>query len=50
MKETKSKKIEVRLTPEEKQLFKEWCEERGYTISDYIRSLIERALSNGNNK
>lgn len=44
MKETKTKKIEVRLTPEEKELFKEWCEERGYTVSEFIRDTINKAI------
>ena len=45
MKETKTKKIEIRLTPEEKELFKEWCEERGCTISEFLRDYINRTIS-----
>lgn len=45
MKETKKDIVKLRLTPEEKELFKEWCEERGCTMSEFLRDYINRTIS-----
>ena len=37
MKDNKTKKIEVRLTAEEKNLIQEYCQERQITVSEFVR-------------
>lgn len=31
-------KIEIRLTPEEKELIKKYCESKNITVSDFVRN------------
>ena len=45
MKENRDKKIEVRVTAQEKERIAEYCEKKGLKISDFIRSLINRAMA-----
>lgn len=45
MKENRDKKIEVRVTAQEKERIAEYCEQKGLKISDFIRSLCNRALA-----
>lgn len=45
MKQIKDKRIEVKLSAEEKELFKNWCAERGITQSEFIRALINKELA-----
>lgn len=40
-----NKRIEIRLTPEEKQLIKDYCAERHITVSEYIRVLCEHIFN-----
>lgn len=45
MKENRDKKIEVRVTAQEKERIAEYCEQKGLKLSDFIRSLITRAIA-----
>ena len=40
MKPTKSEKLYIRLTPAEKEHLREMAEERGLTISQYVRRVL----------
>lgn len=46
MKDNKTKKIEVRLTPEEKEALKEYADERHITMSEAIRWMCESIFQN----
>ncbi len=47
MKEIKNTRLQVRCTAEELEEFKEQANENGFTISDYIRYLIENDVKGG---
>ena len=47
MKETKNVRIEIRLTPKEKELIKEYAEKHNTTISETVRDLCYK-IFNGN--
>ena len=40
-----SERIEIRLTPREKELIKEYCAENHITVSEYVRVLCEHIFS-----
>lgn len=42
MNNRRSVKIEIRLTPEEKEVIKAYCEKHKITISDFVRSSCYR--------
>ena len=42
MKNTKTKKIDFRVSPEEKQHIKEFAESKGMTVGELIRTAIKR--------
>lgn len=44
-KELKTTRIEIRVTPEEKELIKAYAEKRHLTISDVIRILCEEIFN-----
>lgn len=45
MKEAKTAKFEIRLTPEEKESLVEYAASRGITMSEAIRNLCEKIFS-----
>ena len=45
MKDNKDKKIEVRVTAEEKERILQYCEQKGLKISEFIRALCNRAIA-----
>lgn len=49
MKENKDKKVEIRLTAEEKEKLKEYAEQRHLTMSEAIRWLCEEIFNNKEN-
>lgn len=42
MKEVKTKKIDFRVTPDEKQRIKDFAKEKGMTVGELIRSALVR--------
>lgn len=46
IKETKTVKIEIRLTPNEKKLIKEYAEAHDITVSELIRNLCLSKITN----
>ena len=42
MKEVKTKKIDFRVTPDEKQRIKDFAEKKGMTVGELIRSALVR--------
>ena len=45
IKENKTEYIRFRVTAQEKERFAEYCEKKGLKMSDFIRSLINRAMA-----
>lgn len=40
MKEIKDSEIKIRITHQEKEVIKEYCDKYGWTMSDYIRFAV----------
>ena len=49
MKEVKEVKIEIRLTPQEKAMLKEYCQKNKTTMSEVVRDLINKILGGWQN-
>lgn len=45
MKENKTETLRFRVTKQEKERIAEYCEQKGLKLSDFIRSLITRAIA-----
>lgn len=48
MKDNKTSKIEIRLTPEEKEKLREFAEKRHTTMSEVIRQMCEKIFWEAN--